>query len=353
MSISLCASGYRVRVRRRYAWGAALAAVLVLPACSTGASTSGPTPAASTPAGSTPAPSTPAPLTSDPPTTGAPTTSAPPTSAPAPTTTTAAPPVQLPLGGTKILGHYRVVAYYGGPDGPALGVLGTAPPEQMVETIRKRAEKFTPYGLPVQPAMELITTVAQASPGPDGLYSAPIPLQTVRHYLDVARANKMLLILDFQPGRGEFLPQVKQFASVLTDPHVGVALDPEWKMGPGQVPAQVIGSARASSINAVGAYLSRLVTSHKLPDKLLMVHQFRLAMLPDRDRIAHYPGIELILHADGFGTQAAKLNTWNALAFPGRPDGAGFKLFLRQDTNMMTPDEVMALRPRPDVVTYQ
>jgi hypothetical protein len=41
------------------------------------------------------------------------------------------------------------------------------------------------------------------------------------------------------------------------------------------------------------------------------------------------------------------------LHFPGPPFGVGFKLFLHQDSRVMTPREVMALRPRPDIVTYQ
>jgi hypothetical protein len=327
---------------------AAVAALLVLPACARRVD-----PAAAPPASAaTPA----APSTSSRPAT----TVAPPAPV-VPTPSSAALPVvrppaatkQLPLGGRTILGRYRVVAYYGGPNGPALGALGDAPPEQMAAVIADRARQYARYGRRVQPAMELITTVAQAAPGPDGLYSKAIPLATVRHFLAVARAHRMLLILDFQPGRGEFLPQVEQFSGVLADPNVSVALDPEWKMAPGEVPATVIGSSQASSINAVGSYLSRLVARHDLPDKLLMVHQFTLGMLPDRDRIVRYPGVELVLHADGFGTPAEKLATWQRLAFPGRPDGAGFKLFLTQDSGLMSPAEVMRLLPRPDVITYQ
>ena len=339
----VCARGYRHPVRRRSVRVAVVAVLVALTGCARPAS-----PAAVAPAPATQPPGlvmTPTVVMTPTPTRAL---SPPPTTAPAP------PPLpQLPLGGRAILGHYRVVAYYGGPNGPALGALGNAPPEKMVPVIASRARQYARYGLPVQPALELITTVAQAGPGPDGLYSKAIPLATVDHYLAVARAHRMLLILDFQPGRGEFLPQVRQFASVLADPSVSVALDPEWKMGPGQVPATVIGSSQASSINAVGAYLSRLVARDRLPDKLLMVHQFTRAMLPDRNRIAHYPGVELVLHADGFGTAAEKLATWQRLAFPGRPDGAGFKLFLTQDTGLMTPAAVMRLVPHPDVITYE
>jgi hypothetical protein len=119
------------------------------------------------------------------------------------------------------------------------------------------------------------------------------------------------------------------------------------------VPGRVIGSSSSDGILAVRDYLSHLVATKHLPDKLLMVHQFTLAMLPDRENITPAKGIEVVFHADGFGTQGAKNDTWNALHFPGRPYGTGFKLFLRQDTDMMGPDEVLARSPKPDVITYQ
>jgi hypothetical protein len=263
------------------------------------------------------------------------------------------PALTLPRGGTKILGHYRVVAYYGGPDGPALGVLGSQSPEDIAGAIEDRAAQWAGRGLTVQPAMELIATVAQGGPGPDGDYSAPIDDAKVQRYLDVAHRNKMLLILDFQPGRGEFLPQVEHFAKFLADPSVSVALDPEWKMSGDEVPGRVIGSSSSTGILAVRDYLAHLVATKHLPDKLLMVHQFTLAMLPDRQHITPAKGIEIVFHADGFGTQGAKNDTWNALDFPGRPYGTGFKLFTKQDTDMMDPDEVLARSPKPDVITYQ
>lgn len=257
------------------------------------------------------------------------------------------------MGGTTILTRYRLVAYYGVAGNATLGVLGSADAETIADQVTARAQDYVGYGKPVEPAMELITSVASAGPGPDGKYSNLQPLDVVEHYLDVAHEHKMLLLLDFQPGRGEFLPQVQAMESIVSDPSVEVALDPEWKMGPGQVPAQVIGSSSAASINAVRDYLSDLVKRKNLPDKLLMVHQFTLSMLPDRQNITPAPGVEIVFHADGFGGQAAKIGTWNTLAFPGRPYGTGFKLFLVHDTDLMSPEQVMALSPQPDIVTYQ
>jgi hypothetical protein len=338
---------------RRLGWATALAAICLLAACTTSPATPRHTP--STTAKTTPETSTP-------------------TESPGPTTPISRgkplydriarpqlvfpgvpiPKIQLPLGGRTILGSYRLVAYYGGPDGKALGALGNAAPESMAKVIGARARQFAKYGKTVQPAMELIASVAQGSPGADGKYSKTIDPAKVQQYLTVAHRHKMLLILDFQPGRSDFLPQVKQFAKFLTDPSVSVALDPEWMTHGSQVPGQVIGSSSAASINRVQSYVSKIVTQYALPHKLFMVHQFTVSMLPDRSKIGHYPGLELTFHADGFGTRAAKLATYGRLAFPGRPDGAGFKLFLTQDIGaLMTPAQVMALSPRPDVITYQ
>ena len=253
----------------------------------------------------------------------------------------------------RLLGRVRIVAFYGGPDGPALGVLGSASPDAIATQVEQRARAFAGYGEPVQPAMELIATVAQGSPGPDGSYSAAIGDADIERYLSAAHRHHLLLILDFQPGRGEFLPQVRAVSRFLLDPSVSVALDPEWKMGAGDVPGVTIGSSSAASVQAVVDYVSRFTRAHVLPDKLVLVHQFTLGMLPDRGMISPEPGAEVVFHADGFGTPGEKLSTWSALAFPGRPFGTGFKLFLTQDTAMMSARQVMALRPRPDVITFQ
>jgi hypothetical protein len=306
----------------------------------------------------TPTPTTADPTMSDPTTSAAPTTSAPPKRKPKPkpkpSSSKPAPRgPELPRGGRRILPANRIVAYYGAPGGDQLGVLGRGTPDQAADAVERQAAKFAPFGRHIQPAMELIATVAQGGPGADGLYSKAISPDDIARYLDAAHRHKLLLVLDFQPGRGEFLPQVEQDERFLLDPSVSVALDPEWKVGPEQVPARVIGSASAASVNAVGHYLSGLVARHHLPDKLLVVHEFTRTMLPDRDDIARPPGLEVVLHADGLATPAKKITVYHQLGFPSPPFHVGFKLFYKADTGLMTPGQVMALRPQPEIVTYQ
>ena len=44
-----------------------------------------------------------------------------------------------------------------------------------------------------------------------------------------------------------------------------------------------IGQVSAEEVNRVAAWLAELTRQHNLPQKLLVLHQFRLDMLPDRE----------------------------------------------------------------------
>lgn len=265
---------------------------------------------------------------------------------------TASPRPQLPRGGRRIFPRHRVVAFYGAAGGGALGVLGAGTPDEAARRLSRQARAYETPSRPVLPAFELIVTVAQASPGPDGDYSAPTPPATIRRYLAAARRARALLLLDVQPGRAPFLPEVRRYERFLRQPDVGLALDPEWSMRPGQVPAKTIGSTDARTINRVSAYLDGLVRRGRLPQKLLVVHQFTSAMVRDRGRVRPRAGLAITFHVDGFGSRAAKRSKY-ALLHGRPPFHSGFKLFYRQDVAMLHPAEVLRLRPAPDLVTYQ
>jgi hypothetical protein len=264
------------------------------------------------------------------------------------------PSIMLPRGGRVLMPGHLVVAYY--------GIVGTSnilgrtdDPDADAAGVERTAREYAPFGRPVQPAFELVVTVASSYPGPDGTYGAPIEVRTLEQYVDAARRHKLLLILDFQPGRGEFLPEVRRYARFLLDPAVGVALDPEWKLTADEVPGQVIGSASAASINAVSAYLSRLVIEHRLPQKLFIIHEFRLTELPDRHNIRFRRGLAIVLQMDGLGTVSDKLESYRDVMRGAHRFHPGFKVFLRpvDDPVRLRPDQLMALHPRPDYISYQ
>jgi hypothetical protein len=258
---------------------------------------------------------------------------------------------QLPLGGTTIFPAYRVVAYYGTAGTGALGVLGEAGPDTMLPKLRKAAAGFA-GGRKIQVAYELIASVAQGKPGTDGDYSQMIAMDKIQRYVDQARRNKVLVILDLQPGSGSFLPQAQRLERFLVQPHVGIALDPEWRMPAGKVPGKTIGRVGAAEVNAVSGYVSGLVAKNRLPQKLFVLHQFRASMLPDVQAVQKRPGLAMVQHVDGFGTRSEKNATWNRLRRP-RQFHMGYKLFYDEDVRRYGPADVLKFKPVPELISYQ
>ena len=248
-----------------------------------------------------------------------------------------------------------MIAHYGTATTAVLGVLGEGTPEQAGRNLLKAAEPYgKASGRRILPAFELIVSVAQRSPGDDGDYSAYLADAEIDRYLAEARRIKALVILDLQPGLADPLVQAEHFEKYLRQPDVGLALDPEWKLYGAQKPGRQIGYLDAASVNEVSAWLADLTRRHDLPEKLFVLHQFQKRMLPDRHVIATRPGLATVLHVDGFGGRGVKRDTYAALA---TTDGGalhnGYKLFIDEDIDMLSPVEAMAVRPRPELITYQ
>ena len=265
------------------------------------------------------------------------------------------PPPQLPRGGRSVFPEFRVVGFAGAPQDEALGALGVGSLDQAARKLERQARPYTrgPGRRPVLPAFELIAVIANASAGDDGEYRTRQEKGVVREYLAGARRAGALLMLDVQPGRADFLEEVRYFDEFLAQPDVTVALDPEWHMAEGEVPGQTIGSVTAEEVNEVAAHLSRIVQRGRLPEKMLVVHQFTLEMIEDRSKLKRYPGVELVLNVDGVGDPKLKIDKYNA--FMKQRDRArnGFKVFYEEDTDMLSPAEVMRLRPEPEFVVYE
>ncbi len=268
------------------------------------------------------------------------------------TGTSAPGPMSLPGGRTTVFGGRLLVAYYGTPGTAALGVLGDGPPWRTWPRLRRAADAFAASGREVQPVFEVIVSVAHGSPGADGDYSTDVPRAEVERYIRAAHHVGALVVLDLQPGRADFLTVAKRWEWALQDPWVGLAIDPEWRVYGKERPGEVIGHVDAAEVNRVSAWLSELTERRHLPQKLFVVHQFRPSMVTDPEQIRDHPNLAMVQHVDGFGTPRDKLATYRAVARP-RQFNEGFKLFYRADSPMMTPDEVLRIRPRVDFVSYQ
>jgi hypothetical protein len=264
---------------------------------------------------------------------------------------------ELPRGGRQVFPRYRLVGFSGAPGSAAFGRLGVGDLDDRVAEIEKVARSYR-AGREALPVLELIAVVVQRYPGDDGAYRVRIGDDVIGRYLDAARRHHALLLLNIQPGRARFVDEVHALARWLREPDVGLALDPEWAVAPGQTPGRVFGSTTGVVIDEVSAYLDGIVRANQLPQKVLVVHQLNPRIVRGFEKVRGREGVALVKSVDGIGSPGAKVTTWRRLVddLP-RPVHAGFKLFFDEDTEgglkLMTPSQVLALRPQPEYVLYE
>lgn len=265
---------------------------------------------------------------------------------------------ELPGGGLLLFepaAGRRLVAMYGHPASPGLGVLGEQGPTEGVERLRDLARGYGADGSVVLPTFEIITTVASVGPGGDGDYSAETAHDVIRPWVETAAANGLYVVLDLQPGRTDFLAQAKYYEEFLRLPHVGLALDPEWRLKPDEVHLVQIGTVDAAEINRVSEWLAGIVREEALPQKLLVLHQFHLSMITNRHLIETPPELAVLIHMDGQGSQGSKHGTWNTLT--SLPDADryywGWKNFIDEDFPTARPEDVLDLNPTALFVSFQ
>ena len=79
---------------------------------------------------------------------------------------------ELPGGGGLVFPGRRMIALYGHPYGPELGVMGEQDPAAAVALAQQYAADYQPLDdQPIVPAFEVIASVASEFPGDDGNYS--------------------------------------------------------------------------------------------------------------------------------------------------------------------------------------
>jgi hypothetical protein len=264
--------------------------------------------------------------------------------------------VQLPGGGQVLFPNHLVVALYGHPGAPSLGVLGQQGLQASITRAEHVAAAYTRLtSRRVVPALEIIATVAQASPGPDDEYSYESPVASLRPWVKKATAAGLYVVLDLQPGRASLLAQAKMYQSLLELPDVGLALDPEWKLAPTQVPLKQIGSVSIGEVNSVITWLAALTARYRLPQKLLVLHQFQLSMITGESALeTRHDDLAILIHMDGQGTPGDKEQTWDAIT-KAAPPGVffGWKDFYVKDHPMLDPQQTIDRTPKLSMISYQ
>ena len=282
---------------------------------------------------------------------GSVTVAASPTTAPTPVPTPAPPPPH------SILDTEQIVSYYGHPAASGLGVLGEGTTEQMLARLRTQVAAYQAINTEktVVPALHLIYEVAQANTNDDGFYLYRTEDATVQQYIQMARQNNMLLFLDLQIGRSNLQRELDYVMPYLKFPFVHLAIDPEFAMPPGERPGTDIGSLDALDINAALDKIETMQEQQNIPEnKIVLVHQFQDSMLTNKDLLDWWePRVDLVLDMDGFGDQSGKLGKYDSLVHQAGARHGGIKLFYKQDTNLLSEQQIEDLEPRPDIIIYQ
>lgn len=259
-----------------------------------------------------------------------------------------------------ILPFKRIVAYYGNLYSKRMGILGEYPPKELWKRLNaevKAWEKADPL-TPVQPAIHYIAVVAQGYPLKDGKYRARMPKIQIDSALSIARMGNAIVFLDVQVALSNVRDEIPLLEKYLRMPHVHLAIDPEFSMKDGSKPGTKIGSYEASDINYCSDYLAKVVRENNLPPKIFIVHRFTQRMVKDYKKITLHPEVQIVINMDGWGAPVLKYDTYRAYIYREPVQFTGFKLFYKNDLKrpphrMLTPPELIKLKPQPIYIQYQ
>ena len=265
----------------------------------------------------------------------------------------------LPLPGA-ILPFHRVVAFYGNYFSTRMGILGELPKDAMLQKLKGELSRWekADTSTPVMPALHYIATTAQQAPGTDGRHRRRMPHREIDRTLEYAKEINALVFIDIQVGLSNLQREMPTFEKYLSMPNVHFGIDPEFSMKGGERPGTVIGTFDAQDINFATEYLAQLVRKHNLPPKILVVHRFTQRMVTNYQNIIKRPEVQIVMDMDGWGEPAKKFNTYRSFIHREPVHFAGFKLFYKNDmklppNRMLTPEELMTLKPRPIYIQYQ
>jgi hypothetical protein len=254
----------------------------------------------------------------------------------------------------------RVVAYYGNPLSKKMGVLGEYPKDEMLRMLDREVVRWAKADPthPVVPALHLIATVAQGTPGRAGLYRLQMRDSMVSDVYSWIKARKGLFFIDVQVGKSSVQAELPRLRPFLENPDVHLAIDPEFAMATsGRVPGTVIGTLDAADINWAVNWLDEIAREKKLPPKILIVHRFTRKMVTNASKIRYTPHVQVVMDMDGWGPPWLKFDSYHDYVKAEPVQFTGFKLFYHNDTKkgdpLLTPAEVLRLTPKPLYIQYQ
>jgi len=184
-----------------------------------------------------------------------------------------------------------------------------------------------------------------------------MPFHQIDSVLNMASRINAVVFIDVQVGLSTLQEEIPELEKYLKMPQVHLGIDPEFSMKGGQAPGKVIGTFDAADINYTSNYLAKLVKENNLPPKVLVIHRFTKNMVTNYKNIKIRPEVQVVMDMDGWGGPTLKYSTYKQWISREPVQFTGFKLFYKNDVRnnqrMLTPKEVLALKPQPVYIQYQ
>lgn len=266
---------------------------------------------------------------------------------------------EYPLPGA-ILPFNRIVAFYGNLYSKNMGVLGQYPRKTMLNKLKEEVKNWekADTATSVVPALHYICVTAQADAGRNDLHNLRMPFKQIDTVLSWAKSINAIVFLDIQVGFSTVQTELPLLEKYLKMPNVHFGIDPEFSMKEGSVPGKRIGTFDADDINYVTGYLAKLVKKNDLPPKIFVVHRFTKRMVTNYKDIKLRPEVQVVMDMDGWGGPELKKGTYKYFISEEPVQFTGFKLFYKNDIKnephrMLTPKEVLSLKPAPVYIQYQ
>ena len=259
-----------------------------------------------------------------------------------------------------ILPFKRIVAYYGNLYSKRMGILGEYPAPEMMQKLAADVKKWQSADstMEVQPALHYIAVTAQGYPGKGNKYRLRMPFKQIDSVLKMAAQINAIVFLDIQVGMSTLQEEIPALEPYLKMPQVHLGIDPEFSMKTGKKPGTVIGTMDATDVNYAINYLADLAKANNLPPKILIVHRFTQPMITNYKKIQTNPEVQVVMDMDGWGAQSRKFTSYKDYIAKEPVQFTGFKLFYKNDyrepnSRMLTPEEILRLKPQPVYIQYQ
>jgi hypothetical protein len=186
-----------------------------------------------------------------------------------------------------------------------------------------------------------------------------MPEKQIDSVMKIAKMRpNMIVFLDIQVSLSTIRNELPLLEKYLKQPNVHLGIDPEFSMKTGAKPGTRIGTYDADDINYCSDYLAKLVRENNLPPKIFTVHRFTKKMVTNSQNIKTRPEVQMVMHMDGWGEPELKKGTYRHFIYSEPVQFTGFKLFYKNDlkkapNRIMTPDELLKLKPQPVYIQYQ